>query len=162
MGFNHLEKTKAENQVSLAMDTFETRGASMTRSFTNAVTDSAAGGTALSTIRYKGNALTSNYVVSGKIDIMGTGLNPHIQFGILDSGNNRILLWDNETKGAFKLCIPYDTNVPAEDIYTFKDGGCKAFVPVHGCTAENAASCAMKHTGGIGLQRFLRAVAVVP
>ena len=81
-----------------------------------------AAGTALSTIKYKGNALTSNYVVSGKIDIMGTGSNPHIQFGILDSGNNRILLWDNETKGAFKLCIPYDTNVPAEDIYTFKSG----------------------------------------
>ena len=49
MGFNHLEKTKAENQVSLAMDTFGIKGASMTRSFTNAVTDSAAGGTALST-----------------------------------------------------------------------------------------------------------------
>lgn len=49
MGFNHLEKTKAENGVSLAMDTFEIKGSSMTRSFTNAVTDSAAGGTALST-----------------------------------------------------------------------------------------------------------------
>lgn len=49
MGFNHLEKTKAEKQVSLAMDTFEIKGSSMTRSFTNAVTDSAAGGTALST-----------------------------------------------------------------------------------------------------------------
>ncbi len=49
MGFNHLEKTKAENNVSLAMDTFEIKGSSMTRSFSNAVTDSAAGGTALST-----------------------------------------------------------------------------------------------------------------
>ena len=49
MGFNHLEKTKAENQVSLVMDTFEIKGSSMTRSFTNTVTDSAAGGTALST-----------------------------------------------------------------------------------------------------------------
>ena len=49
MGFNHLEKTKAENQVSLAMDTIKIKGDSMTRSFTNAVTDSAAGGTALAT-----------------------------------------------------------------------------------------------------------------
>ncbi|MBO5858878.1 MAG: alkaline phosphatase [Clostridia bacterium] len=47
MGFNHLEKTKAENQVSLAMDTFDIKGSSRTRSFSNAVTDSAAGGTAL-------------------------------------------------------------------------------------------------------------------
>ncbi len=49
MGFNHLEKTKQEHNISLTMDTFDIRGASMTRSLTNAVTDSAAGGTALST-----------------------------------------------------------------------------------------------------------------
>ena len=83
---------------------------------------SIAAGTGISNIVYNGNKLTNNYIVSGKLDITGTGTNPHIQFGILDSGNNRILLWDNETKGAFKLCIPYDTNVPAEDIYTFKSG----------------------------------------
>ncbi len=49
MGFNHLEKTKAERKIALVMDTFDFQGKSMTRSFTNKVTDSAAGGTALST-----------------------------------------------------------------------------------------------------------------
>ena len=49
MGFNHLEKAKQERAISLTMDTFEERGESRTRSHSNAVTDSAAGGTALST-----------------------------------------------------------------------------------------------------------------
>ena len=49
MGFNHLEKTKNERNITLTMDTFEIQGASRTRSYTNAVTDSAAGGTALAT-----------------------------------------------------------------------------------------------------------------
>ena len=48
MGFNHLEKTKVERNTKLAMDTFEIKGSSMTRSFNKKVTDSAAGGTALS------------------------------------------------------------------------------------------------------------------
>ena len=47
MGFNHLEKTKVERETTLAMDTFEIKGSSMTRSFNKKVTDSAAGGTAL-------------------------------------------------------------------------------------------------------------------
>ena len=49
MGFNHLEKTKQEKGLSLVMDTVGIRGESRTRSLTNAVTDSAAGGTALAT-----------------------------------------------------------------------------------------------------------------
>ncbi len=49
MGFNHLEKAKNERTIKLTMDTFAYQGESMTRSFTNAVTDSAAGGTALAT-----------------------------------------------------------------------------------------------------------------
>ena len=49
MGFNHLEKAKQERSISLVMDTFEERGESRTRSHSNEVTDSAAGGTALST-----------------------------------------------------------------------------------------------------------------
>ena len=49
MGFYHLQKTKNERNIELAMDDFEIRGNSMTRSFSNAVTDSAAGGTALAT-----------------------------------------------------------------------------------------------------------------
>ena len=49
MGFNHLEKTKNEKGIDLVMDDFEIRGESMTRSFSAAVTDSAAGGSALAT-----------------------------------------------------------------------------------------------------------------
>ena len=47
MGFNHLEKTKLEREITLVMDSFEIKGSSMTRSFNKKVTDSAAGGTAL-------------------------------------------------------------------------------------------------------------------
>lgn len=81
-----------------------------------------AAGTAISNVNYNGKNLAKNYILSGKLDITDIGTNAHIQFGILDSGNNRILLWDNESRGAFKLCIPYDTNVPAEDIYTYTAG----------------------------------------
>ncbi len=49
MGFYHLQKAKNERAIDLAMDTVEIRGDSMTRSFSAAVTDSAAGGTALAT-----------------------------------------------------------------------------------------------------------------
>ncbi len=49
MGFYHLQKAKNERKIELSMDDFEIRGNSMTRSFSNAVTDSAAGGTALAT-----------------------------------------------------------------------------------------------------------------
>ncbi len=49
MGQNHLEKTKDERKIPLSMETIETRGVSKTRSLSSAVTDSAAGGTALAT-----------------------------------------------------------------------------------------------------------------
>ena len=49
MGFNHLEKTKNERKIELVMDSVAIRGEAMTRSLTNKVTDSAAGGTALAT-----------------------------------------------------------------------------------------------------------------
>ncbi len=48
MGPLHLEKAKQERSLSLAMDTFDYIGRSRTRSLSEAVTDSAAGGTALS------------------------------------------------------------------------------------------------------------------
>lgn len=48
MGYNHLEKTKLERNINLTLDTFTIQGSSRTRSLTNKVTDSAAGGTALS------------------------------------------------------------------------------------------------------------------
>lgn len=48
MGQLHLEKAKQERNITLVMDTFEYKAYSKTRSLTNAVTDSAASGTALS------------------------------------------------------------------------------------------------------------------
>ena len=61
MGFNHLEKTKAENGISLTMDTFEIRGSSQTSSLTHVVTDSAAGGTALAVGVRTGNGRIGVY-----------------------------------------------------------------------------------------------------
>lgn len=61
MGFNHLEKTKSERQVSLAMDSFEILGQSRTRSTSNKVTDSAAGGTALSSGVRTANSVIGAY-----------------------------------------------------------------------------------------------------
>ena len=49
MGYNHWEKTKQERGIELAVETMEYCGSSMTRSLSAEVTDSAAGGTALST-----------------------------------------------------------------------------------------------------------------
>ena len=61
MGFNHLEKTKKEREVSLVMDTFDIKGKSMTRSLSSDVTDSAAGGTALATGVRTGNGIVASY-----------------------------------------------------------------------------------------------------
>lgn len=49
MGYNHLDKTKKELGCSLVMETFPYNGSSRTRSLTDSITDSAAGGSALST-----------------------------------------------------------------------------------------------------------------
>lgn len=49
MGYNHLEKTKKERNITLTMDEFVITGSSHTRSVNKKVTDSAAGGTALAT-----------------------------------------------------------------------------------------------------------------
>ena len=61
MGFNHLEKTKKERSTTLVMDSFEIRGSSKTRSLSSSVTDSAAGGTALSTGVRTGNSMVGVY-----------------------------------------------------------------------------------------------------
>lgn len=61
MGFNHLEKTKKERNTALVMDSFEIRGSSKTRSLSSSVTDSAAGGTALSTGVRTGNSMVGVY-----------------------------------------------------------------------------------------------------
>lgn len=80
-------------------------------------------GTSLRTVTYKNQILSDRYVLEGKLDITQRTNNAHIQFGILDNGNERILLWDNENTGNFKLVIPYNTNnVPAEDVFTLQTG----------------------------------------
>ncbi len=62
MGANHLEKTKKEKNISLAMEDVDARGSSKTRSLSNAVTDSAAGGTALSTGERTSNGAIGVYM----------------------------------------------------------------------------------------------------
>ena len=61
MGFNHLEKTKADKGIKLTMDKFEIRGSSQTASLTHEVTDSAAGGTALAVGVRTGNGRIGVY-----------------------------------------------------------------------------------------------------
>ena len=61
MGCNHLEKTKKERNIALVMDTFGIKGSSMTRSFSDSVTDSAAGGTALAAGVRTGNGIIGAY-----------------------------------------------------------------------------------------------------
>ncbi len=61
MGFNHLEKTKADKDIALTMDKFEIKGSSQTASLTHEVTDSAAGGTALAVGVRTGNGRIGVY-----------------------------------------------------------------------------------------------------
>ena len=66
MGFNSLNKTKAEKGIDkLAMDTFPLQGASQTRSADNVVTDSAAGGTALACAIRTNNSFVGVYGYDG-------------------------------------------------------------------------------------------------
>ncbi len=90
-------------------------------SFTTDQTISAS--TGVVNIKHKGETLSRNYVISGSLDITAITTNSHIQFGVVDSGFGRILLWDNESNGKFKLAIPYETNnIPAADIFTYTNG----------------------------------------
>lgn len=62
MGFNSINKTKAEKGIdTLNMDKFPLQGESKTRSANNAVTDSAAGGTALATATRTNNDAVGVY-----------------------------------------------------------------------------------------------------
>lgn len=69
MGFNHLQKTKKERNVSLVMESFPIKGSSRTRSLSSSVTDSAAGGTALSTGVRTGNSMVGVYYTEKDIHI---------------------------------------------------------------------------------------------
>lgn len=62
MGFNHLNKTKKERGISLTIDEIEIGGEAMTRSLSNAVTDSAAAGTALATGERTSNGAIGVYM----------------------------------------------------------------------------------------------------
>lgn len=65
MGPYHLEKTKSDCGVSLTMDTFDIKGSSHTRSYSDSITDSAAGGTALATGERTYNGAIGVYFFDG-------------------------------------------------------------------------------------------------
>ncbi len=97
MGFNHLEKTKDEKEVDLAMDTFLIRGDSMTRSLTNKVTDSAAGGTALATGVRTYNGAIGVYLTDS-LDVVSHPKN--ITELCLEKGMMTGVITSDETSGA--------------------------------------------------------------
>ena len=97
MGFNHLEKAKNERNIELTMDTFDYQGESMTRSFSNAVTDSAAGGTALAT------GVRPLYGAIGvyPMDVTGTFTHPkNLTELCLENGKMTGVITTDETSGA--------------------------------------------------------------
>lgn len=97
MGFNHLEKAKNERNIDLIMDTFDYQGESMTRSFSNAVTDSAAGGTALATGVRTLNGAIGVY----PMDVTGTFTHPKSLTELcLESGKMTGVITTDETSGA--------------------------------------------------------------
>ena len=97
MGFNHLEKAKNERNIELTMDSFDYQGESMTRSFSNAVTDSAAGGTALATGIRTINGAIGVY----PMDITGTFTHPkNLTELCLESGKLTGVITTDETSGA--------------------------------------------------------------
>lgn len=97
MGFNHLEKAKNERNIELTMDTFDYQGESMTRSFSNAVTDSAAGGTALATGVRTLNGAIGVY----PMDVTGTFSHPkNLTELCLESGKMTGVITTDETSGA--------------------------------------------------------------
>lgn len=77
------------------------------------------------TAEYKGKTLNRHYVISGKIDITDTSGNPHVGFDF-DTYANRILLWDNQTNGQYKVGYAYNgdhkNDAPANAIYTKETG----------------------------------------
>ena len=97
MGFNHLEKAKNERNIELTMDTFDYQGESMTRSFSNAVTDSAAGGTALATGVRTLNGAIGVY----PMDVTGTFTHPkNLTELCLENGKMTGVITTDETSGA--------------------------------------------------------------
>lgn len=97
MGFNHLEKAKNERNIELTMNTFDYQGESMTRSFSNAVTDSAAGGTALATGIRTLNGAIGVY----PMDVTDTFTHPkNLTELCLENGKMTGVITTDETSGA--------------------------------------------------------------
>lgn len=97
MGFYHLEKAKVERNIELTMDDFSIRGDSMTRSFSAAVTDSAAGGTALAT----GARTTNGCIGVYPMDITATFSYPkNITELCMERGMLTGVITSDETSGA--------------------------------------------------------------
>ncbi len=76
-------------------------------------------------IVYKGEALSRNFILSGKAVISETDNNGHVEFrfGSGDGGmNSRFLIWNNQSDGIFRITAAYDTGNPLIRTLTF-DGG---------------------------------------
>lgn len=114
MGFNHLEKTKKELGIELSMDSFPVKGSSMTRSYSDRVTDSAAGGTALSS-----GVRTKNSVVAAyALDKQSKYFYPKtITELCLESGMMTGVITTDETSGA----TPASFSAHSSDRYNTED-----------------------------------------
>ena len=75
-------------------------------------------------ILVKGEAVTNNYSVSGKLVIGTTGNNPHVQFSLDDTNfNNRFLLWDQDGDGVFQASYAFaSSHVHKAGRATFRAG----------------------------------------
>lgn len=75
-----------------------------------------------SNIVYKGETLSRNFVLSGKIDVTGLNNNAHLEFNFSGS-NNRMLLWNNESNDKIKVGYAfngtYNNAAPQNAIYNF-------------------------------------------
>jgi len=70
-----------------------------------------------------GNALTNNYVVSGKLDITKFGTNGHLQFSF--ASGCRFLLWDSDSNGTFGAGYMYNgqqSDADCANIYDATNG----------------------------------------
>ena len=97
MGFNHLNKAEKERELSLTINEFGIGGEAMTRSLSNAVTDSAAAGTALATGERTSNGAIGVYM----FDLFSTYSYPkNITELCKESGMMAGVVTTDETSGA--------------------------------------------------------------
>ena len=76
-------------------------------------------------INYKNHDLRKNYVLSGKVDVTDCANNAHLVIG-WDTFSDRLLLWDNQSDGNFKMGYAYNgahkNDAPSNAIYTKEAG----------------------------------------